>query len=128
MAGIRQMLRAGSVDLAVVAFDRQQHGSVTRLLVREEMMVVSSSQLDLPRSDSVAVSEFEHIPVVDFSPCWAIRPAVDRSLRAAAAERDSVCEVNDIVAAVELVRHDLGVCVMPASIASRFPDLVNRGI
>lgn len=74
------------------------------------------------------MSEFEHIPVVDFSPGWAIRPAVDRSFRAAAAERDSVFEVNDIVAAAELVRHDLGVRVMPASTASRFTDLVNRGI
>ncbi|MFC7259351.1 LysR substrate-binding domain-containing protein [Streptomyces lutosisoli] len=32
-------------------------------------------------------------------------------------------EVNDIVAAAELVRNDLGVCVMPKSIADRFPDL-----
>lgn len=35
-------------------------------------------------------------------------------------------EVNDIVAASELVRHDLGVCIMPASIAARFPDLAAR--
>lgn len=31
--------------------------------------------------------------------------------------------MNDIVAASELVRNDLGVCIMPESIADRFPDL-----
>ncbi|MFB7781003.1 LysR family transcriptional regulator [Streptomyces bauhiniae] len=129
VADIRQMLREGSVDLAVVAFDRQQQrGLVTRLLVREEMMVVSSPLRDLPQPDKVAYREFEHIPFVDFSPGWAVRSAVDRSFRAAGAVRNSVFEVNDIVAAAELVRHDLGVCVMPASIAARFPDLVARRI
>ncbi|MFF7359603.1 LysR substrate-binding domain-containing protein [Streptomyces sp. NPDC008125] len=35
----------------------------------------------------------------------------------------TVFEVNDIVAAAELVRNDLGLCIMPRSVADRFPDL-----
>ncbi|MFD0327425.1 LysR substrate-binding domain-containing protein [Streptacidiphilus monticola] len=66
------------------------------------------------------------MPFVDFAPGWAIRAEVDRAFRAAGVERDSAFEVNDIVAASELVRHDVGVCVLPASIAERFPDLVLR--
>ncbi|MGW1809841.1 LysR substrate-binding domain-containing protein [Streptomyces sp. NPDC002078] len=63
------------------------------------------------------------LPVVDFTPGWAIRHAVDRAFRAAGVDRTTTFEVNDIVAASELVRNDLGVCIMPESIADRFPDL-----
>ena len=38
-------------------------------------------------------------------------------------DRTTTFEVNDIVAAGELVRNDLGVCILPRSIAARFPDL-----
>lgn len=74
----------------------------------------------------VALDEVAGLPLVDFAPGWAIRHAVDRAFRAALVERDTTFEVNDIVAAAELVRHDLGVCIMPESIAARFPDLTVR--
>ncbi|WP_322620834.1 LysR substrate-binding domain-containing protein [Streptomyces acidicola] len=57
------------------------------------------------------------------SPGWAIRYAVDRAFRAAGVDRSTTFEVNDIGAAAELVRNDLGVCITPKSIAYRFPDL-----
>ncbi|WP_269812591.1 LysR family transcriptional regulator substrate-binding protein [Streptomyces atratus] len=45
VADIRQALREGTVDLAVVALDRrQQRGLTTRLLSREEMVLVVSSR------------------------------------------------------------------------------------
>lgn len=45
VADIRQALREGTVDLAVVALDRQQQrGLTTRLLSREEMVLVMSSR------------------------------------------------------------------------------------
>ncbi|MCX4431087.1 MULTISPECIES: LysR family transcriptional regulator [Streptomyces] len=126
---IRQALREGTVDLAVVALDRQQQrGLVTRLLAREEMVLVSAPGRVLGgagagASGRVTLAEAARLPLVDFTPGWAIRLAVDRAFRAAAVERESTFEVNDIVAASELVRADLGVCVMPISIADRFPDL-----
>lgn len=122
---IRQALREGTVDLAVVALDRQQQrGLVTRLLAREEMVLVSAPGRAPAGADGrVTLAEAARLPLVDFTPGWAIRLAVDRAFRAAAVERESTFEVNDIVAASELVRADLGVCVMPTSIADRFPDL-----
>jgi DNA-binding transcriptional LysR family regulator len=106
---IRQALREGTVDLAVVALDRQQQrGLVTRLLSREEMVLVASPGRDLAAS----------------APEGAVEPdAVARAFRAAGVDRVTTFEVNDIVAASELVRGDLGVCIMPPSIAGRFPDL-----
>jgi DNA-binding transcriptional LysR family regulator len=38
-------------------------------------------------------------------------------------ERAGVFETNDILAAVELVRADLGVTIFPATMAAMFPDL-----
>ncbi|WP_344343179.1 LysR family transcriptional regulator [Kitasatospora putterlickiae] len=122
VADIRQALREGTVDLAVVALDRQQQrGLTTRLLSREEMVLVAAPGR-LP-AGAVALDEVAELPLVDFTPGWAIRYAVDRAFRAAGVERETTFEVNDIVAASELVRNDLGVCVMPRTIADRFPDL-----
>ncbi|MFJ7494551.1 LysR family transcriptional regulator [Streptomyces sp. NPDC097727] len=127
VADIRQALREGTVDLAVVAFDRQQQrGLVTRLLSREEMVLLASPERAFADDSLVTFAEVARLPFVDFTPGWAIRYAVDRAFRAALVERSYTFEVNDIVAASELVRHDLGVCIMPESIAARFPDLAAR--
>ncbi|WP_055610719.1 LysR family transcriptional regulator [Streptomyces phaeochromogenes] len=125
---IRQALREGTVDLAVVALDRQQQrGLVTRLLSREEMVLVSAPGRTFPVTDGkVALADAARLPLVDFTPGWAIRLAVDKAFRAASVDREPTFEVNDIVAASELVRNDLGVCVMPVSIADRFPDLTTH--
>ncbi|GGQ97096.1 LysR family transcriptional regulator [Streptomyces flaveolus] len=127
VADIRQALRDGTVDLAVVALDRQQQrGLTTRLLSREDMVLVASPRrvlLAVKPEDEVDLADLTRLPMVDFSPGWAIRYAVDRAFRAAGVERSTTFEVNDIVAAAELVRNDLGVCIMPRSIADRFDDL-----
>jgi DNA-binding transcriptional LysR family regulator len=127
VADNRQAMRDGTVDLAVVALDReQQRGLVTRLLSREEMVLVTSAGSALAGNGPVTLAEVARFPVVDFTPGWAIRHAVDQAFRAALADRSTTFEVNDIFAAAELVRHDLGVCIMPESIAARFPDLAVR--
>ncbi|MFI1336411.1 LysR family transcriptional regulator [Streptomyces sp. NPDC020845] len=127
VADIREALRDGSVDLAVVALDRQQQrGLLVRPLVREEMVLAASPVRGFAQDDQVTFAEVARMPFIDFTPGWAIRSAVDRAFRAALVERVPAFEVNDIVAASELVRHDLGVCVIPESIAARFPDLALR--
>ncbi|MFF2852501.1 LysR family transcriptional regulator [Streptomyces sp. NPDC058001] len=122
---IRQALRDGTVDLAVVALDRrQQRGLVTRLLAREEMVLVTAPERAVRLTGGkVTLAEAARLPLVDFTPGWAIRLAADQAFRAASVERETTFEVNDIVAASELVRNDLGGCVMPVSVAARFPDL-----
>ncbi|MEV5574340.1 LysR family transcriptional regulator [Spirillospora sp. NPDC052269] len=127
VADIRTALRDGSVDVAVVAFDRQQRrGLEVRSLAREEMVLAAAPARAFQQDDTVTFAETAGMPFVDFAPGWAIRAAVDRAYRAAAVERTPVFEANDIVAAAELVQHDLGVCVMPESIAARFPGLALR--
>ncbi|MFI0962633.1 LysR family transcriptional regulator [Streptomyces sp. NPDC021080] len=145
-ADIRHALREGTADLAVVALDRlRQRGLVTRLLSYEEMVLVSAPQRGLtgtgpeggtgpedntgledgtgPEDGTVTLAEAARLPLVDFAPGRAIRLCVDRAFRAAGVERESAFEVDDVLAAAELVRGDLGVCVLPASVAGRFPGL-----
>jgi DNA-binding transcriptional LysR family regulator len=127
VADIRKALRDGTVDLAVVALDRtSQRGLVSRVLSREEMVLMAAPRRELgvrTSQDTVELAALADLPLVDFAPGWAIRYFVDRAFRAAGVDRTTTFEVNDILAASELVRNDLGVCIMPPSLASRFPDL-----
>lgn len=124
---IRQALRGGTVDLAVVALDRpQQRGLATRLLSQEEMVVTTAPTCALATDRPVTLAEVAGLPLIDFQVGWAIRHSVDRAFRSAFVERTTTFEVNDVLAAADLVRHDLGVCIMPESLAARFPDLAVR--
>jgi DNA-binding transcriptional LysR family regulator len=71
----------------------------------------------------VTLAEVARLPMVDFPPGWAIRHSVDRAFRPVVVDRISTFEVNDVLAATDLVRHGLGVCILPESLAARFPDL-----
>jgi len=115
-------VRAGAVDLAVVALTRRPRGLVGIELMRDRMVALAGPRTDLPDA-RVTLAELAQHPFVDISPGWAIRHVVDRAFRAAGVERAGVFETNDILAAVELVRADLGVTIFPATLAAMFPDL-----
>ncbi|MGW4380079.1 LysR family transcriptional regulator [Kitasatospora sp. NPDC004531] len=124
---IRAGLRDGTVDVAIVAFDRQQRRGLTvRSLACEAMVLAAAPGRAFELPDRVRFEELADLPFVDFAPGWAVRSAVDRAFRTAGVDRTPVFEVNDITAAAELVRHDLGVCVLPESLAAHFPDLALR--
>ncbi|MFD5574773.1 LysR family transcriptional regulator [Streptomyces cadmiisoli] len=126
-AEIPHALRRGTVDLAVVALDTPQpRGLATRLLSREEMVLVTPPGAVSQPLRPVTLAEAARLPLVDFPPSWAVRVEVDRAFRAASLEHTATFEVNDILAATDLVRHGLGVCIMPPSLAARFPDLPLR--
>ncbi len=120
---IPQALREGAVDLAIAALDApQSRGLTTRLLLREDMVLVTAPA-ETPRpARPTTLAEAGRLPLVDFPPTWAIRHEVDKAFRAAAVEHTTTFEVNDILAAGDLVRYGLGVCVMPPSLAARFPN------
>jgi hypothetical protein len=122
VAAIRQALRAGTADMAVVAFDRrQQPGPATRLLTSEDMVLPASPRpiiAGATPNDEVEFTEVARLPLVDFTPGWAIRYAVDRAFRAAGVDRSTTFEVNDIVAAAEALAGDRSQKWRAASFAS----------
>ncbi|MER5935901.1 LysR family transcriptional regulator [Streptomyces sp. NPDC001928] len=125
---IPRAVRDGTLDLAVAALDPPSpRGLATRLLSREEMVLVTAPTTDLlPPEGPVTLAEAAQLPLVDFSPGWAVRHAVDKAFRAVSLDRTVTFEVNDLLAAADLVRHGLGVCIMPPSLAARFPELPVR--
>ncbi|MFE0019475.1 LysR family transcriptional regulator [Amycolatopsis sp. NPDC059021] len=122
-----QAIRESTVDLAIAVLDkRQRYGLVTRLLADEDMVLVTSPAASPPQPGPVTLGEAAGLSLVDFPPGWAIRESVDHAFRAALLDRAVTVEVDDLTAAAELVRHGLGGCVLPESIAAWFPDLVVR--
>jgi DNA-binding transcriptional LysR family regulator len=124
---IPQALRDGVVDVALVALDAARlRGLAARSPTREDMVLVAAAGQRLPEGP-VTLAEAVALPLVDFPLGWAIRTSVDRALRAAGVERAAATfEVNDVMGAADLVRHGLGVSILPASLAARFPDLTVR--
>jgi DNA-binding transcriptional LysR family regulator len=128
---IPQALRDGALDLAVTATDTTQlRGLTTRLLLREEMVLMTGPGTAREQTGAerpvTTLAEAARLPLVGFPPGWALRSAVDKAFRSASLEHVATFEVNDIVAAADLVRHGLGVSIMPPSMASWFPELPTR--
>ncbi|WP_020659799.1 LysR family transcriptional regulator [Amycolatopsis benzoatilytica] len=123
---LRSAVLESAVDVLVaVSGSVTGDGLVSRPLGREDMVLLSSTgqrAADRP----VPAAEAARAAVIDFAPGWAIREATDRAFRAARVRRTVLHEVTDVAAAAELVRHDLGACVLPASAAAKFPDLTGR--
>ncbi|GGI95692.1 LysR family transcriptional regulator [Streptomyces brasiliensis] len=122
--GIPQALRDGTVDLAVGALDAPQtRGLASHLLAREEMVLVTPATGPLREEGPVTLAETARMPLVEFVLGWAVRHSVDRAFRAASVEHTAAFEVNEVMGAADLVRHGLGVCILPPSLAAHFPDL-----
>lgn len=122
-----QSLRDATMDVAVVALARpQQRGLAARVLKEEEMVLITAPGRAVEPERLVTLAEVAALPLVEFPAGWAIRHSVDRAFRTARVDRVATFEVNDILNATDLVRQDLGVCIMPESLAARFPDLPTR--
>ena len=115
-------VREGTVDLAVVALTGRRRGLVTVELMRDRMVALVGPRSGLP-DEPVPLSAVARHPFIDFVPGWAVRHEVDRAFRAAGVERAAAFETNDVMTAAELVRADLGVTIVPTTLAAGFPDL-----
>ncbi|WP_328609739.1 LysR family transcriptional regulator [Amycolatopsis sp. NBC_00345] len=119
---LRAAVRESTVDVMMgvsVAGDSTD-GLVRRSLRREEMVLVTAPSSE---GGAVTVAEAAGLAVVDFAPGWAVRAVADRAFREAGVARVVSCEVSEVEAAAELVRHDFGGCLLPESVAGRFPEL-----
>ena len=126
---MREEVRTGMLDLAVLALTSQQErGLVSRLLLEEPMVVVVGRDDSLARDEPVRLSSVARRPFVDFPSGWAVREEVDRAFHAAKAVRGRRFEVNDLLTAADLVEYTLAVTILPRSLADRFPRLCARPI
>lgn len=123
---VRDAVVGSTVDVALtvadgcvapVAVDGPALDLVTTPLPADELVLATA-----PGGSRSAPADLSELSLVDFPPGWAIREAVDH----AHPRRRVTIEVDDLAVAAGLVRAGLAACLLPASVAARFPDLTVR--
>lgn len=111
---------AGRLDLAFVAAPGAPQADVRLLpLTREPMVLLCHTGHRLADATEVTWAELREEPFVDFHPDWGARELTDRAFAAAGIRRQVSLEVNDVHTLIDLVRHGLGIAVVPQPIARK---------
>jgi DNA-binding transcriptional LysR family regulator len=123
-AGHLTAIADGQMDLALVSITSPGSQLVTlRELMREPMVFVCESSHPLAGRRSVELADLAGHDFIQFSPGWGIRQRLDKGFAAAGVQPVSAYEVADYAITAELIRHRLATTILPASVATRFPDL-----
>jgi len=116
-------LRDGSLDLAFTPLADPPGGDlVVTTLDHDPLVFVCSPDHPLVGRRRIHLDEIAHKPFVDLPPDWTVRQLVDRGFASAGLDRRIAIEVNDIDTCLDLVRHGVGVTILPRSAETRgFP-------
>ncbi|HWD07152.1 MAG TPA: LysR family transcriptional regulator [Amycolatopsis sp.] len=127
VAGTAGHLRAiadGTLDLALVAAPAPAPANVAlRTIAQEQLVLLCRPDHRLGGRDRVDVSDLAAETVIRFAAGWGIRRQADDAFTAAGITPDTPYEVSDYDTAAGLVRNRLGVTLLPATPAGRYPDL-----
>ena len=91
--------------------------------MREPMVFVCEASHPLVNRRRVKLADLAGHDFIKFPPGWGIRQRLDKGFAAAGVHPISAYEVADYAITAELIRHRLATTILPASVASRFPDL-----
>ena len=123
-AGHLTAIADGQMDLALVSITAPGSPLVTlRELMREPMVFVCEASHPLANRRRVELADLAGHDFIQFPPGWGIRRRLDEGFAAAGVQPVSAYEVADYAITAELIRHRLATTILPASVASRFPDL-----
>jgi len=118
-------LASGRLDVAFVATaGHPVEGLNLRPLSTEAMVLVCAPDHRLAKGGPVSLSQLEGEAFVDFDSTWGARAITDRALVAASVSHAVTLEVNDVHTLLALVRHGLGVALVPERIAAKRGDHV----
>ena len=115
----------GSLDLALVSAPNRFPSRIDmRLLSQEPMVFVCRPDHHLAQRDHVAITDLADEDLIGFPLEFGLRRVVEDAFTAAGITARTPYEVAlEYSVAADLVRHGLGSIFMPASEASRAPDL-----
>jgi DNA-binding transcriptional LysR family regulator len=117
-------LLGGQLDLAFISLPgRPPAGIELRPLASSPLVAVCRDDHALAGRTHVTLPRLAQETLVDFPPGYGNRMLADRAFAAAGAQRTVAYEVGDFAAAAQLVRHGLGVALLPEFAATRFADL-----
>jgi DNA-binding transcriptional LysR family regulator len=123
-AGHLTAIADGQMDLALVSITAPGSTLVTlRELMREPMVFVCEASHPLAKRRRVELADLAGHDFIQFPPGWGIRQRLEEGFAAADVHPISAYEVADYAITAELIRHRLATTILPASVASRFPDL-----
>jgi DNA-binding transcriptional LysR family regulator len=123
-AGHLTAIADGQMDLALVSITAPGSPLVTlRELMREPMVFVCEASHPLANRRRVELADLAGHDFIQFPSGWGIRQRLDDGFAAADVHPISAYEVADYAITAELIRHRLAITILPASVASRFPDL-----
>jgi DNA-binding transcriptional LysR family regulator len=121
---LAEQLRDGAIDLAFVSLpQRRPAGIALAELARERMALVCAAGHRLATRRTVRLPALAAEPFIDHPIGWGTRAAVDRAFAVAAVARRVVFEVGDTLSALSLVRHGLGVSILPPSLVQGSDDV-----
>ncbi|WP_026874568.1 LysR family transcriptional regulator [Jiangella gansuensis] len=107
-------VRAARLDVAFVPVVGPAPDDVELVpLGSESMVVLCRPDHRLAGSGTIKLDELHGCGFVDFQQDWGARQLADRAFASAGIERHVMMEVNDVHTVLELVRHGLGVALVP---------------
>lgn len=117
-AQLMEQLVAGRLDVALVAVTGD-HPPGVRLIpfAAEPLVLLCHPGHQLARLAAAGLGDLAGSAFVGFQPGWGARVLADRAFAAAGLEHRVELEVNDVHTLLDLIRHNLGVAVVPRPIA-----------
>jgi DNA-binding transcriptional LysR family regulator len=121
---LADMVRDSRLDLALVGLPEQPIAGLRLTPVTSEpIMLACAGDHRLARRSSVELAALAGERFADMPPSWGTRMAADRAFGLAGIPRTIEFEVGDTESVVDLVRHDLAIAVLPASLIRGRPGI-----
>ncbi|TWF76601.1 DNA-binding transcriptional LysR family regulator [Pseudonocardia hierapolitana] len=114
-----EQIPANRVDVAFVAITGPVPDGVRLFPVASSPMVLLCHPEHTVAVGEPTWADLAAQVFVDFPPDWSIRRLGDRAFARAGQQREVALEVNDVHGLIDLVRHDLGVAIVPESVARK---------
>ena len=122
-----ESMRMGELDVVFVAgsgaFPRSHPAAsravVDRDIASESLVLLVAPDLPLARSSRLGLSDLEREVFIDFEESWAMRAINDEAFERAGLTRNVAFTVSDVHTLLDLVHRELGVALVPRSIASK---------
>ncbi|MEV0204378.1 LysR family transcriptional regulator [Streptomyces sp. NPDC050788] len=114
----------GALDLALVAATRAPAQIALRPVSSEALVMLCPPDHPLGRHSEVQLVDLAEETFVRFAAGWGIRRQTDEAFSLAGLSPYAPYEVADYDTAAGLVRNRLGISLMPATPARRYPDLL----
>lgn len=122
-AGHLSAIADGSLDLALVAATKAPAQVDLRPIAREPLVLLCRPDHHVTTQRRVRLAELANETVIRFAAGWGIRRQTDDALATVGVAPEAPYEVADYDTAAGLVRNRLGITLMPATPAARYPDL-----